>query len=221
MSDLQPTFNTAATPSPPAVGDLVAAVKRNNLKAVKDLLARGADVNERDDTGYTPLMAAAVLSMPTILAFLIEQKADLEMTMSTGMTALFWAVYNTSEDNACLLADKGANVNVADDEGMTPLLWAVRRGRLKPLVSMIAHGGDLAQADKSGRTVWDWEREIGRKEIKEALENAAAIRAQWLEEEKIRHAAAAEAARHNVSLQNREKLKNSAVRFKIRPGDRP
>src|SRR5437879_9229514 len=48
----------------------------NALSAVRTLAAAGADVNSRDHSGSTPLMAAAQLHLVDMVALLLELGAD-------------------------------------------------------------------------------------------------------------------------------------------------
>ena len=59
----------------PARGQLTAAVRRDNLETVADLLKRGADVEDADDKGNTALMTA-VVGEPDIVLLLVQRGAD-------------------------------------------------------------------------------------------------------------------------------------------------
>lgn len=52
------------------------AAERGDLEEVRKLLASGADIDELDETGYTPLMRAALRDRERIAKFLLERGAD-------------------------------------------------------------------------------------------------------------------------------------------------
>lgn len=55
---------------------LIEAVKANNVAAVKELIESGADLNQQDEQGWTPLCWAAGKGDPEIVGLLIERGAD-------------------------------------------------------------------------------------------------------------------------------------------------
>jgi ankyrin repeat protein len=70
---------------------LMQATKQGDVKAVKKLLARGEDVDEKDEDGATALMWAAYHGSPEITKILIEAGADVDEKDEDGITALMAA----------------------------------------------------------------------------------------------------------------------------------
>jgi ankyrin repeat protein len=70
------------------------AVMDGDAKAVAALVARGADVNEKDADGITPLMQAASAGRLEILRLLIEAKADVAARNAGGASALTAAAFS-------------------------------------------------------------------------------------------------------------------------------
>jgi len=66
---------TGSVPQKPANGELTAAVEREDVDAVRDLLERGADVEDADMYGYTALMQG-VNNGPEIVGLLVDWGAD-------------------------------------------------------------------------------------------------------------------------------------------------
>jgi len=112
-------FKNAALPPIPAPGELAEAAYKNNMEAVKDLLRRGADVDDRNEAGGTPLLYAAANGYEELLLFLISKGAALDLTNKGGNTALMCAAALGEEKMARLLIAKGAKLDVRNEEGNT------------------------------------------------------------------------------------------------------
>jgi Ankyrin repeats (many copies) len=67
------------------------AIKAGNTEAVRALLAGGADVNETNDAGQTPLIIAIVAGQHQCLRPLLRAGADPFVRDQTGLTAIDWA----------------------------------------------------------------------------------------------------------------------------------
>ena len=89
--------------NPEADRALLNAANDGNIKAVKQHLAAGADVNAKSKFGRTPLHHAAVDGRKEIAELLIAQGADVNAKIADGYTPLDTAInYNQSEITALL-----------------------------------------------------------------------------------------------------------------------
>lgn len=123
--------------SPPSLHE---AVAKGDADMVRALIEAGANVNAKDDYGYTPLHRAAGRSRVYIAGMLIEAGADVNASDIFGMTPLHEAAINgDAGDVASVLIEAGADVNAKDDYGKTPLHMAAERGHadMVRLLSMI------------------------------------------------------------------------------------
>ena len=76
------------------------------------LLANGADVNQPDDRGITPLILAAnKFDDAELVQVLIDNGADVSVRDEWGRTALMTAIMGNRVDNVRCLIKNGANVN--------------------------------------------------------------------------------------------------------------
>jgi len=120
------------------------------------LLAHGADVNQPDWSGTTPLMAAAARNDSQTVQILLKAGAKPEARNVDGYTPLLAAVKEDAVGVAETLLNSGANSNSRDTEGNTPLLMAVSKGYPQGLALtrlLISHGADLKARNKEGETV--------------------------------------------------------------------
>ena len=108
---------------PPAT--LFEAVNRVDLQGIKDLLAKGVDVNVKDMNGGTPLHGAAFNGRKEIAELLVAKGANVNAKNSfVGMAPLHYAAQQRHKETAELLIGNGADVNVLANDGTTPLDWA-------------------------------------------------------------------------------------------------
>ncbi|HEU4389544.1 MAG TPA: ankyrin repeat domain-containing protein [Blastocatellia bacterium] len=87
------------------------------LAAMKILLAAKADVNARDDKGYTALLFAARWKADGVAQVLLDHGANVNEKADDGFTPLLAAVLNQSAEMVKSLLAKGADPNTTANEG--------------------------------------------------------------------------------------------------------
>ena len=92
--------------------DWEAAIKRGDVRHVRDLLDRGRDLDARDSHGQTALMLAAHAGHRGVVEALIAHGADLNTTAKYGLSALMLALVAGHADVARLLADAGTDLGL-------------------------------------------------------------------------------------------------------------
>jgi len=93
-----------------------------NPKLMEVLLARGADVNEDDANGRTPLMISAHQGDIEQARFLLNAKADVNSSPSREHTALILASSRGHLEMVDLLLAAGADVNAVTLKGALPAI---------------------------------------------------------------------------------------------------
>ena len=88
------------------------AIKRGDIHSIRDLLARGSDVDARDRHGQTALMLAAHAGHREVVEILIAHGANLNITAKYGLSALMLALVAGHADVAGLLAGAGADLGL-------------------------------------------------------------------------------------------------------------
>jgi ankyrin repeat protein len=95
-----------------------------DMSKIQDFIERGADVEAKDNMGYTPLHKASLYNFIEIAKFLIEKGANVEAKDDKGWTPLHSVSYKDNIEIAKLLIERGADLEVKDKLGRTPLHWA-------------------------------------------------------------------------------------------------
>ena len=88
--------------------DIHQAAERGNIEVVKQAIADGADVNAKDDIGWTPLHPATAAGHKEIVELLIAKGADVNAMDDDGITPLDFAIVDKQSETADLLRKHGA-----------------------------------------------------------------------------------------------------------------
>jgi len=133
---------------------LLEKVMQNDLGAAKELVASGADIDQQNQYGHTPLIIASNYGFEEIASFLISAGADIHVQGSDGATALIAAASHSRELVEILLS-KGADINAKLSNG-TGAFTQSTNGVLMERVSLevaellLANGADVDEAPSEG-----------------------------------------------------------------------
>jgi ankyrin repeat protein len=94
------------SPEPPDIS-IGSAARKGNIKAIKQHLAAGADVNAKYADGSTPLHFAAVVGRREVAEILIAEGADVNVKGGRGETPLDFAIKYKRTEIADLLRKHG------------------------------------------------------------------------------------------------------------------
>ena len=132
------------------------------LDEVRRALAKGEDVNSKDENNRTGLMYAVWKNHNPVVRLLLEQPTvDLNCIDQTGGTALHFAADGDNVEGVqLLLADPRLNtVNPKDKWGMTPVMVAMFWKKVNALRELVNHPSvDLDTRDASGSSLEDLAR---------------------------------------------------------------
>jgi len=104
---------------PPQV-DIHTAVVTDNIAALKQHIAAGTNLNERDPFGgSSPLISAAVFGKTEAAKILIEAGADLNFQNNDGSTALHTSAFFCRSEIVKMLLAKGADKSLKNKFGAT------------------------------------------------------------------------------------------------------
>ena len=106
-------FNTA----------LMLAVRNGHYQCAELLVDAGADVNKKNNLGFTALMNAGLLKNNSrCYEVLMKAGADVNVVNRTGQTAVHFATFFNNHEGMEMLLDAGADVNASDMNDCTPLI---------------------------------------------------------------------------------------------------
>ncbi|HEV2601147.1 MAG TPA: ankyrin repeat domain-containing protein [Candidatus Babeliales bacterium] len=133
--------------------DLFDAISdQNAIEQIKKILAKGVDINIRNEDGQTPLIYAAKMGKLDVVQFLVAQGADINIQDQLGRTSLMYAIKLSKLDVVKFLIEKGAAVDVQDIGNDTALTYAVQRGSLDVLQLLSTKGATVNIQNRQGWT---------------------------------------------------------------------
>ena len=115
------------------------------------LLSKGANVNQANDAGSSPLYIAALNGLEVIVKVLLSNGADVNQADNKGETALYNAAQAGKGSMVAVLLSNGADVNQADKDGKSPLYNAAKEGKEQVVAILLSNGADVNQVDNNGR----------------------------------------------------------------------
>ncbi len=105
---------------PPKV-DIHTAVITGNTEAIRQHIAAGTNLNQKDPMGgSSPLISAALFGKTDIAKLLMDAGADIHFQNNDGSTALHTAAFFCRPDIVQLLLAKKADRTVKNSYGLTP-----------------------------------------------------------------------------------------------------
>jgi ankyrin repeat protein len=138
--------------------DFFSLVKTGTPQSVQAAISNGAEVNARDEHGWTVLMVAAMNNPnPGVITALLKAGADIEARDSNGQTPLMFASGNKNAEVITTLLKAGADLNGVDMGGRTPLIVAAM-GSPNPeaITTLLNAGADINAREANGMTALMW-----------------------------------------------------------------
>ncbi|NWS74350.1 RN5A ribonuclease, partial [Crotophaga sulcirostris] len=148
---MEPTVHSqqkASTPSSAEAAEdlafkLNAAVRDSNIKDVLELLERGADVNSKAESGWTPLQSAVQADDEDLVQLLLDKGACPHARKDNGGTAFTEAAITGNVNILELLLNHGLNIDDCDDNGFTAFMEAAWYGNEEAMKFLYRKGANV------------------------------------------------------------------------------
>ena len=116
------------------------------LDGVERFIVAGADIEETDEYGFSPLIEATIANKLDVVTLLLEYGADINNADTTGRTALHWAVDNHNIPLCELLLANKADANAYTTAGQPILVYPLLRRQIELKKLLYRYGAKLSFA---------------------------------------------------------------------------
>ena len=152
---------------------LMDKVVAGDTAAVEALIAKGTDVNAKNNYGWTALSHAARAGNAELVKLLLVHGADVNTRDQSGWTPLMRAAMKGHAETVRILLEHGAAVNDQEQgEDWTALHWAAARGHADVVALLLGHGADYNLRTQDGMTPLMLAIKESHEKVVQALEQA-------------------------------------------------
>jgi ankyrin repeat protein len=153
-----------------SASELADLVQNGERRAALALIDSGADVNEAQGDGTTPLHWAVYRVDHELTAILLERGADTDVINAYGASPLGEAVKVAERDLTEMLLAAGADAEAPNTDGQTALMLASRSGSIDIARLLIEHGADVNSRESwRGQSALIWAADSVSPEIVDLL----------------------------------------------------
>ena len=145
---IDPNARTAQGETPLHQTVALGRFRRESLDVVNRLLRAGANPNEADDNGVTPLMLS--VSLPEVFQALLSAGADPSAVCNNGYSVLYRAAMHSEDLVRTLLALGESPSQTFGSKQTTPLHSAVSNDEFGVVKALIEYGADVNHRDATG-----------------------------------------------------------------------
>ena len=128
------------------------AVIKGSLELMKSFLDRGADIENRDSIGLTPLLCAVQSGQLAAFYILLHRGANLNCKDNNGCNAIHWAAYKNEVSMLRVLKNMGMDLNSQDSSNLTGLHRASMSNALESIEYLLFSGASSEILDSKNRT---------------------------------------------------------------------
>jgi uncharacterized protein len=153
--------------------NLVDAVKHNDIELVKELITKGADVNQKDSSGNSLLIISSAKDNAEIVQLLLSSGAALSaVDANMKATALHAAAYLGHPEVMKLLVERGIDLNIQGPyNGYTALHDAVLQNNTEGVKILVESGANVNLKGHDGNTPLMLAKRQGNLEISDLFKH--------------------------------------------------
>ncbi len=148
----------------PEVIKMFEALYVDDLESVRQQLAKGVDVNAKNDTNQTPLHNT---QNKTIARMLISKGANVNAVDENNMSPIFTKDVDLSK----ILVEAGADIHLRSNKGNTPLIFYSYSGYIEGIQYLVSLGASVNAKNVDGQTAYDIAEEFGHFKLLEYLKS--------------------------------------------------
>ena len=131
-----------------AQSGLADRIQSGDRRAALAMIAEGADMNETQPDGTTPLHWAVYRVDRELVDALLKGGARADVVNAYGASPLAEAVKVANVELVARLLEAGADANVANQDGQTALMLAARTGDVTVAELLVRHGADVNRRER-------------------------------------------------------------------------
>merc|ERR1712048_1057901 len=131
---------------------LASAAPATNIDCVRFLMEAYADLEQKDDNGWTAVLHACRSSRAEALDYLLEVQASLKVRSKDGKTGAILAVLDGAENKFIVsLLQKGIAIDKKDNNGWPILFYACQAGRIDLAMSLLNMKANIKETAADGK----------------------------------------------------------------------
>jgi ankyrin repeat protein len=123
-------------------------IQSGDRRTALELVAKGADVNQTQPDGTTPLHWAVYTFDRELVQTLLRKGARVNATNRYGASPLGEAVRVANLEITEMLLEAGADANLTNEDGQTPLMLAARTGNVALATLLVQRGADVNRRER-------------------------------------------------------------------------
>jgi uncharacterized protein len=139
--------------------------------SVNSWLREGADPNEQDSYGYTPLINASALGRLNAVKQLVQSGADINRTGPFGFSAMQAAAQNGHREVVSYLLRNGADINLQNSDLDTSMHLAIRAQRIEIVYMLLRNGANPRIEGFNRKNCIQCAQDCGLNDLAETLRN--------------------------------------------------